>query len=72
MTKHEVDCTVKQRTRHSEATLVALTLLITGWWEEQEKVILHVKDIVKYFKITFSQNTTNLLSIINVATCFDS
>jgi len=27
---------------------------------------------IKYSKSKFSQNTTNLLSIINVATCFDS
>jgi hypothetical protein len=26
----------------------------------------------KYSKSKFSQNTTNLLSIINMATCFDS
>jgi len=28
--------------------------------------------LLKYSKNKFSQNTTNLLSIINVATCFDS
>jgi hypothetical protein len=27
---------------------------------------------LKYSKSKFSQNATNLLSIINVATCFDS
>jgi hypothetical protein len=27
---------------------------------------------IKYFKSKYSQNTTNLLSIVNVATCFDS
>ena len=36
MTKHEVDCTLKLRTRHSEASLAALTLLLTEWWEVQK------------------------------------
>jgi hypothetical protein len=38
MTKHEVDCPVKRRIRHSEATctLAALVLLLTEWWEVQK------------------------------------
>ena len=37
MTKHEVDCTWKRRTRHSEGILAALTLLLTEKWEVKKK-----------------------------------
>jgi hypothetical protein len=36
MTKHEVDCTEKRRTRYTEATVAALALLLTERWEVQK------------------------------------
>jgi hypothetical protein len=40
-------------------------------WSRHQNLISNL-DEVKYSKSWFTQNTTNLLSVINMATCFDS
>jgi len=47
-------------------------LLLVCIWEATSSSLGWTATVLRYSKSKVSQNTTNLLSIVNVAACFDS